>query len=271
MLGGIEVAVRLAEERSLAGASVLERGEADARGHALARHRPVPSDRLDGSTNVFATTPSFIESDGWEVEHEFLATLSRRPSGLRCRCSENARYPDQHLVADRVREPVVDQLEVVEVDQPDRQRGAVLPRAGKQDRQLGVDMAPVAQAGQRVAQRQLPEPFALTPRLGGLKHRLERARICLALGGPQCRVLRVKFNVLLVGAFEESLSGVETRSLLEGLDTDGNHAAPSTQLDAAIESRAGVGHVPLKALRARGGVERFSKALDRPQVKVRII
>jgi hypothetical protein len=61
----------------------------------------------------------------------------------------------QQLVADRVAAGVVDPLELVDVDQHERERGAVAPGALDHARDSLLERAVVAEPGQAVAQRRL--------------------------------------------------------------------------------------------------------------------
>jgi hypothetical protein len=139
----------------------------------------------------------------------------------------------------------------------------VLSRARKQNRQLRVDVTPVAQPGERIAKRQLAEAFTFPARLSRLEHRLERARIGLALCRAQRGVLLVELDVLLVRALVQTLRREEPRSFLERLDADRDHPSHRAQLDATVERGFRLEHVALESLRSRGSVEGFAKPLDR--------
>ena len=83
----------------------------------------------------------------------------------------------QQAVADRVAARVVDLLEVVEVDDGQRQRLVVAGRVGPLALHLLLERAVVAEAGQGVAQR-----FGTRPVVGVLE---DPARLLEALGGLQ--------------------------------------------------------------------------------------
>src|SRR5579872_5768290 len=126
VFGCVEIAIRLSEQCGLARAPDLAFGDADAHRHHLALHDPVPRKRLDRLTDLLAATYALAEVDAGKDEQEFLAAHACGPSGLSGGGGQHAGYLGQHLVTDRMREPVVHLLEMVEIHEPDRQRRAVL-------------------------------------------------------------------------------------------------------------------------------------------------
>src|SRR4051794_13030717 len=77
------------------------------------------------------------------------------------RCAHRADGRDQDLVADVMAVLVVDRLEGVEVEDPDRERVAVTAGAADHAGELDEDRAPVRQPGQRVLAQQRLQAQAL--------------------------------------------------------------------------------------------------------------
>ncbi len=86
-------------------------------------------------------------------DHELLAAEARDEVGVPHLRRQDLRGRAQHRVADRVREPVVDRLEVVEVGHRHGERAVVAQRKRELVGQPLVETPPVGEAGQRVLVR----------------------------------------------------------------------------------------------------------------------
>ena len=111
---------------------------------------------------------------------ELVATHPPDRVGIAQRARQPGGHGDEQPVAGLVAQRVVDVLEVVEIDEQRRARGAVAPAAGQQLLDAIHDQRPVRQAGQRVVQR------LVTQLLSALGHQPQRPRPSGAQHQHQC-------------------------------------------------------------------------------------
>ena len=146
VLGPVQGGVRDVVEL-LAVARVLgEHGQADADGDRLAVRelggREPPVHAIEGAVGRPGRVP--------REQHRELLAADPVGAALAALLADDARDEPQHVVADRVAEAVVDVLERVEVDQPERHQLVLLRRVGEHAAQLELERAVVAEAGERV-------------------------------------------------------------------------------------------------------------------------
>ena len=90
--------------------------------------------------------------------HELLAAIPRDDVDLAHRVLEQRAQLSQHAVAGEVADGVVDPLEMVDVEQQQRERRVVAPRPVDLGGQPVEQRAPVENARQRIGRRQRLEP-----------------------------------------------------------------------------------------------------------------
>ena len=108
-----------------------------------------------------------------QEQRELVATDSERSVGMPDRGSDQRAELRQQLIANSVAARVIDALELVDVDEHERERGAVAPGAVDHAPDRLLERAVVAQAGQAVAQRGLARALVqlVQPRPRGLQLR----------------------------------------------------------------------------------------------------
>ena len=129
---------------------------------AVQRRRVVADAVDDGSADPLgAVLVGVGEQDG-----ELVAAQPRDHVGVADGAAQQAADGDQELVAGVVAEGVVDLLEVVEVEQQQRAARAVAPAPLEVALELGVEAAPVGQAGEHVVVDEVGEPVLVAAPLG---------------------------------------------------------------------------------------------------------
>ena len=154
-LGGVErlVGGSIRSDQSNS-ATPRHAGDADADGRDSRILRP----KFDLAPDVFGDHERFDGRDARQQHREFLAAEPRRAiAGTLDRVGDADRDADQHLVAGLVAIVVVVGFEMVGVDHQQRDRRLAAHRAPPFGIDLGIEPAPVLQAGERVGGRQFLE------------------------------------------------------------------------------------------------------------------
>ena len=171
-----------------------------------------------------------------QEEGELVAADPERRVGRADRLGDEGADLAEELVADGVAPRVVDALELVDVDEHEREGGAVAPRALDHPGDGLLEGAVVAKSGEAVAQRRLAGALVqlAQPRAGGL----ERARRTKDLAGHPDRE-----------AAQQREQRGERRQRLDGQrherDRRGDHDLPAVdpgQVDRRSPVRVVVGH-----------------------------
>ena len=110
-------------------------------------------------------------------DQELVAPLAGEHVGVAQHAAQAGRDGGQQLVAGSVSEPVVDLLEVVEVDEQQRDRGVGAPGAGERQVELLLDQDPVGQAGQRVVIREVRQLLLTAATLRDVSHEAVHHRL----------------------------------------------------------------------------------------------
>ena len=157
-LGGVERLVRLVEQRlrirrlQLDCADPQAGGDVNPAGGGLG---------LDPVAEPFGRLRGALEVHLGQQDAEFFAAVAADDVRLPCQVLEQLGDVPQHLVADAMPVPVVDPLEVVDVDHDAGERVVVALRAAPLGFERGEEAAAVHAAGQRVGRRQRLELLVL--------------------------------------------------------------------------------------------------------------
>src|SRR4051794_32022221 len=210
----VEVPVGLGQQSGRGAAAVGGGGDADAGGHGDPAGDRGPGVGPDPQPQVLAPACRLLGRHTREDQEKLLATKPGGEARTGRRLGQQIRDVLQHGVAGVVRERVIDPLEVVQVDDGQRQRRTANPGLAEQGGQPLVDVPPVVQAGQRVPVGHLAEVLADPAGFGRLEHRLQRPGAGVALARVHGGGLGVERAVLVVRPLELPGSGEQRRLLL---------------------------------------------------------
>ena len=104
-----------------------------------------------------ATSLGLVAREVAEQEHELVAAVAREQPALALGAAQPPGHAAQQPVAGAVAERVVDELEVVEVHEQQRDRALAPPRARDRRPHARLELRAVRQPGQRVEEREPPQ------------------------------------------------------------------------------------------------------------------
>ena len=232
-LGAIEPPVGDLEQAVVIGR--VRRAGRHTDGHRHAR-RPGPA-RGDARAQPFAERHRLLGIEPFRQHHELLTTETEREVGSAHRAHDLGRDLAQHGVAARMAEPVVEGLEVVDVDQQQAHRRAGGRRTGDDVAALRLQPAAVERAGQRIAAAAR-----------------QQVLVALAIGEQIEHVGDARCTGLERGFFEHG----EIDRHQAAIERDGPHlgrppAEQHGEIGAGEKPQAGVEHELVEGHHRRGG------------------